>query len=233
MIEEHFITIIEVIGTFAFAVSGIRLAAYKNFDLFGAYTIGLVTAIGGGTLRDLLLDQPPFWMLNWLYLGVTGASLAIVVVFRAWLVSMNKTLFIFDTVGLALFVVIGISKTLSVGYDMWVAVIMGMITGSFGGVMRDILINEMPLFFRKDIYATACIAGGVIYWILTYLTDDVIIQQSACAVTVIALRMFAIHYNWSLPVLRYTARERLRSGNPYGDNEPPEKLADNIDRTQQ
>jgi len=198
-------------------VSGIRLAAYKNFDLFGAYTIGLVTAIGGGTLRDLLLDQPPFWMLDWMYLGVTGISLSIVIIFRAWLVSMNKTLFIFDSVGLALFVVIGITKTLSVGYPMWVAVVMGMITGSFGGVMRDILINEMPLFFRKDIYATACIAGGVVYWMLTYVTDSAIVGQSACAITVILLRMLAIHYNWSLPVLRYKGRGR--SGEPYHDYE--------------
>lgn len=221
MLEAHFITAIEVIGTFAFAISGIRLAAYKNFDLFGAYTIGLVTAIGGGTLRDLLLDLPPFWMQDWMYLGVTGLSLAIVIVFRAWLVSMNKTLFIFDTVGLALFVVIGIQKTIETGYPMWVAMVMGMITGSFGGVMRDILINEMPLFFRKDIYATACLAGGGVYWALTYVTDSAILCQSACAVAVIVLRMLAIHYNWSLPVLRYTARERTRTNtfNPYIDDD--------------
>lgn len=96
--DSSFLLIIEIIGTFAFAISGIRLAAYKNFDLFGAYTVGLVTAIGGGTLRDVLLDIPVFWMQTWVYLGVTGIALAIVVVFRKLLVSMNKTLFIFDTV---------------------------------------------------------------------------------------------------------------------------------------
>lgn len=208
MLEAHFITAIEVIGTFAFAISGIRLAAYKNFDLFGAYTIGLVTAIGGGTLRDLLLDLPPFWMQDWMYLGVTGLSLAIVIVFRAWLVSMNKTLFIFDTVGLALFVVIGIQKTIETGYPMWVAMVMGMITGSFGGVMRDILINEMPLFFRKDIYATACVAGGMAYWLAIALGRGSVEAQMICALAIIALRMCALRWNWSLPVLRYDPKRK-------------------------
>ncbi|MBD5180685.1 MAG: trimeric intracellular cation channel family protein [Bacteroidales bacterium] len=201
--DDLFLFIIEVVGTFAFAISGIRLAAYKNFDLFGAYTVGLVTAIGGGTLRDVLLDIPVFWMQTWLYLAVTGFSLILVILFRKVLVSHDTMLFIFDTVGLALFVVIGIQKTLAVGYPMWVAIAMGMITGSFGGITRDILINEEPLFFRKDIYATACIAGGVAYWLSWLLTPDPIIAQIACAVIVIALRTLALRYNWSLPVIKY------------------------------
>ncbi|MDE6402630.1 MAG: trimeric intracellular cation channel family protein [Muribaculaceae bacterium] len=201
--EDMFLFIIEVIGTIAFAISGIRLAAYKNFDLFGAYTVGLVTAIGGGTLRDLLLDIPVFWMQTWLYLAVTGISLLTVILFRKVLVSHNRMLFIFDTIGLALFVVIGIQKSLAVGYPMWVAIVMGMITGSFGGVIRDILINEEPLFFRKDIYATACLAGGFAYWLIGYATPDPIVGQIACAVTVIVLRMLALRYNLSLPVIKY------------------------------
>lgn len=201
--DSTFLLIIEIIGTFAFAISGIRLAAYKNFDLFGAYTVGLVTAIGGGTLRDVLLDIPVFWMQTWVYLGVTGISLAIVIVFRRLLVSMNKTLFIFDTVGLALFVVIGIQKTVAADFPMWVALVMGVITGSFGGVVRDILINVEPLFFRKDIYATACLAGGVVYWGADALGFTDVATQSACAATIILLRMCAIHFNWALPQLRY------------------------------
>ena len=157
--ESIFLFIIEIIGTIAFAISGIRLAAYHRFDWFGAYTVGLVTAIGGGTLRDLLLNTDVFWMQTWIYLGVTGVSLAVVILFRKLLVSNNRMLFIFDTLGLALFVVIGIQKTLAEGYPMWVAIVMGGITGSFGGVLRDILINQEPLFFRKDIYATASPIG--------------------------------------------------------------------------
>lgn len=210
--DELFLFTIEVVGTIAFAISGIRLAAAKQFDLFGAYTIGLVTAIGGGTLRDVLLDIPVFWMQTPLYLLVTGLSLLVVVVFRRTLVRFNRTLFIFDAIGLALFVVIGIQKSLMVGYPMWVAICMGMITGSFGGVLRDILINEEPLFFRKDIYATACIAGGILYWVCQLVGFNSMIQQSVCAITVIGLRMCALHFNWALPVLKYdhvTEKDKL------------------------
>ena len=195
--------IIEVIGTIAFAISGIRLAAAKEFDWFGAYTIGLVTAIGGGTLRDVLLDIPVFWMQTPLYLLVTGLSLALVIIFRKALVKFNRTLFIFDAIGLALFVVIGIQKTIDVGLPMWVAIAMGTITGSFGGVIRDILINIEPLFFRKDIYATACIAGGVAFWIIMECGGSDTLQQIMCAVVVIGLRICALKYNWALPQLKY------------------------------
>lgn len=199
--EDMFLFIIEVVGTIAFAISGIRLAAYKRFDLFGAYIIGLVTAIGGGTLRDLLLDIPVFWMQTWIYLGVTGLSLLIVLMFRRVLISYDRMLFIFDTVGLALFVVIGIQKTIAAGYPTWVAMVMGTITGSFGSVIRDILINEEPLFFRKDIYATACMAGGGAYWAAIEMNFDPIIAQSVCAAVIIVLRSLALHYNLSLPVI--------------------------------
>lgn len=212
--DNTFLLIIEIIGTFAFAISGIRLAAYKNFDLFGAYVVGLVTAIGGGTLRDLLLGIPVFWMQSASYLGVTGISLAIVIVFRKLLVSMNKTLFIFDTVGLALFVVIGLQKSIATGYPMWVAMVMGVITGSFGGIVRDILINEEPLFFRKDIYATACLAGGGVYWVCSACNATDVAAQSACAFTIIVLRMCALHYNWALPQLHYTPEQLKDSQSP-------------------
>lgn len=195
--------IIEVIGTIAFAISGIRLAAAKEFDWFGAYTIGLVTAIGGGTLRDVLLDIPVFWMQTPLYLLVTGLALALVIIFRKALVRFNRTLFIFDAIGLALFVVIGIQKTIDVGLPMWVAIGMGTITGSFGGVTRDILINIEPLFFRKDIYATACIAGGIAFWIIMECGGSDTLQQIVCAAVVIGLRICALKYNWALPQLKY------------------------------
>ena len=163
--QDTLLFIIEVIGTLAFAVSGIRLAARKHFDWFGAYTIGVVTAIGGGTIRDILLNTSPFWMESWMYLAVTGLGFIIVLMFKRVLTSDSRLLFMFDATGLALFVVTGLQKSLSCGYPMWVAVVLGMITGSFGGVLRDVLINEEPLFFRKDIYATACIGGGLAYWI--------------------------------------------------------------------
>ncbi|MDE6836025.1 MAG: trimeric intracellular cation channel family protein, partial [Muribaculaceae bacterium] len=175
-LDTTFLFIIEVIGTIAFAISGIRLAAMKHFDIFGAYIVGLVTAIGGGTLRDVLLDIPVFWLQKPWYLAMTGAALIIVIVFQKVLVSHDRLLFIFDAIGLALFVVIGIQKTLASDYPMWGAIIMGTITGAFGGVVRDILINEEPLIFRKDIYATACIAGGLVYWVIELLGGTMVFQ---------------------------------------------------------
>ena len=200
--NELFLLLIEIVGTVAFAISGIRLAAAKSFDWFGAYVVGLVTAIGGGTVRDLLLNTTPFWMVNGWYLAVTGLSLVTVLLLKKYLVKLDQTFFIFDTVGLALFVVIGIQKTLFFGYPMWVARVMGTTTGGLGGVLRDILINEEPLIFRKDVYGTACIAGGAIYWAIALVSDSVILQQSMCALTVILMRILAVRYNWSIPILR-------------------------------
>ena len=202
MMDELFIDIIEILGTAAFAISGIRLAAAKRFDWFGAYVVGLVTAIGGGTLRDVLLDLPVFWMKSSVYLVVTFISLVAVIIFRQALVKGMRTLFIFDAIGLALFVVVGVQRTIEAGLPMWVAIVMGTITGSFGGIIRDILINEQPLFFRKDIYATACLAGGVVYWLLNMLHINDIVPQIACAVAVIGLRVAAVHYGWALPILK-------------------------------
>lgn len=203
-----FLFIIEMLGTIAFAISGIRLAAAKSFDWFGAYVVGFVTAIGGGTLRDLLLGEPVFWMQSWIYLAVTFLSLVTVIIFRKALVKGFRTLFIFDAIGLALFVVVGVEKSLAVGYPMWVAIVMGIITGSFGGVIRDILINDEPLFFRKDIYATACLAGGAVYWLISLLPSvPGWIAPMACAVTVIGLRIAAVHYGWSLPLLKIDPKD--------------------------
>ena len=198
--ELTFLFIIEVIGTIAFAISGIRMAAAKHFDWFGAYTVGLVTAIGGGTLRDILLGIPVFWMLTWWYLAVTGLSLFIVIAFKKILVK-TQILFIFDTIGLGLFVVIGIQKTIAADYPFWVAVIMGVITGALGGVIRDILVNNEPLLFQKDIYATACFAGGIVYWIMSLTGASQLAQGLACAAVVILIRILAVRFSWSLPVL--------------------------------
>lgn len=199
--EITFLLIVEIIGTLAFAISGIRLAALKKFDWFGAFIVGLVTAIGGGTIRDLFLSTTPFWMLNYWYLIVTAIALGLVIIFKRYLVRLDHTFFIFDTIGLALFVVIGIQKSLDFGFPMWVAIIMGTITGAFGGVLRDILINEEPLIFRKEVYATACLAGGLSYWLISHLGGSIVVQQISCAAFIIIVRVLSVIYNWSLPVL--------------------------------
>ena len=195
-------TILEIVGTLAFAISGIRLAAAKRFDWFGAYAVGLVTAIGGGTTRDLFLNATPFWMINGSYLTVTAVALVFVIIFKQYLVKLENTFFIFDTIGLALFVVVGVEKTLMFGFRFWVAIVMGTITGSVGSIIRDILINEEPLLFRKDIYALACVAGGFMFYLGDQLEFSSITNQSICGVSVVAVRLLAVKFHWSLPGLK-------------------------------
>lgn len=197
-----FLTLIDYLGTFAFAISGIRLASAKKFDWFGAYVIGLVTAIGGGTTRDLLLGITPFWMLQPSYLIITGIALLTVILFGKYLIRINNTFFIFDSIGLGLFVVVGIGRSLDAGLPYWVAIVMGMITGSTGGIIRDILINEVPLIFRKDIYALACVIGGIVLFFCDQTTLAPQVSQTIAILSIILIRVLAVKYHWSLPVLK-------------------------------
>ena len=197
-----FIDLIDYLGTYAFAISGIRLASAKKFDWFGAYVVGLVTAIGGGTIRDLLLNVTPFWMLQPSYLIVTGIALVSVILFGKYLIRLNNTFFIFDAIGLGLFVVVGIEKSIAAHFPFWVVILMGMITGSAGGVIRDMLINEVPLIFRKDIYALACVVGGIVYYICFKLEVLPFITQIASAFSIILTRLLAVKYHISVPVLK-------------------------------
>lgn len=193
--------VFDALGTFAFAVSGIRLASAKNFDWFGAYVVGFVTAIGGGTVRDILLDVTPFWMQDPAYLIMTGIALIAALIFKNGLFSWGKTLFLFDAVGLGLFTIVGLEKSLGAGFPFWVCIIMGTITGSLGGVLRDVLINEIPLLFRKDIYALACIAGGIVYFAGLALGISQGWLFSIAAVAVILIRILAVRYHIQLPQL--------------------------------
>ncbi|MCD7977568.1 MAG: trimeric intracellular cation channel family protein [Tannerellaceae bacterium] len=197
-----FITLCDYIGTFAFAISGIRLASAKQFDWFGAYVVGLITAVGGGTVRDMLLNATPFWMEQPSYFIVSGFALLFVLIFRRYVIHLNNTFFIFDAIGLGLFVIVGIVKTLSFGFPMWVAIVMGTITGSFGGMIRDIIINEVPLVFRKDIYALACVMGGIAYMICLQTELPSALSQFIAAATVFVVRILAVKYHISVPVLK-------------------------------
>lgn len=197
-----FVQVLDFIGTLAFAISGIRLASAKRFDLFGAYVVGVTTAIGGGTMRDLLLSQPPFWMTNPFYLICSALALVWVIVFRKWLVRQNNTWFLFDTIGLALFTVTGVEKTLAAGFPFWTAIIMGTLTGAGGGVLRDVFINEVPLIFRKEIYALACVVGGLAYYICDKMHMSNISAGLVCGAFVMLARFLAVKYKLQLPVLK-------------------------------
>ena len=194
--------VIEFLGTFAFAISGIRSASSKNFDWFGGYVVGLATAIGGGTIRDVMLGQVPFWMTNSIYLICTGAALLTFVMLKKLFTRLSKTWALFDTLGLALFTIAGIQKTLEAGFPFWVAIIMGCITGAAGGVMRDVFVNETPLIFRKEIYAIASIIGGLVYQLCYMLNLSVEVAVVSTFVTVVVVRMLAVKYRISLPVLK-------------------------------
>lgn len=197
-----FTTALDLLGTFAFAISGIRLASGKNIDWFGAYIVGLVTAIGGGTTRDLLLDVTPFWMLDAKYFITTGIALLATLLFRARLFRWGNTLFLFDAIGLGLFTIVGISKSLDAGLPFWGCIMMGAITGTLGGVFRDVLINEVPLIFRKDIYALACIAGGIVYFICSLFEFSTPVSELIAALTVILIRIIAVKFHIQLPILK-------------------------------
>lgn len=197
-----FVQIIEFLGTFAFAISGIRLASAKRFDWFGAYVVGVATAVGGGTFRDMMLGTTPFWMTDPVYLLCSGLALLCVILFSKFLIRLNNTFFLFDAIGLALFVVVGIQKTLDFGFPLWVAIIMGTMTGAAGGVIRDVFINEIPLIFRKEIYAMACVIGGIVFGICMFFDLNIFITHILCGTSVFLTRILSVKYHICLPTLK-------------------------------
>ena len=194
--------IIEVLGTFTFVVSGIRQASAKHFDWFGGFVCGIAVAIGGGTIRDVMLGVTPFWMTSSLYMSCAVLALLFTVVFSRSLKKLDIAWFVFDTLGLGLFTVAGIQKTLECGHPFWVAIIMGCITGSAGGVMRDVFLNNIPVIFQKEIYATACVAGGFIYWGLALLNLSVTWMAAITFVVVCSIRFLAVKYHITFPTLK-------------------------------
>lgn len=194
--------IIEFIGTFAFAISGIRMAAAKHFDWFGGFVCGFAVAIGGGTIRDVMLGVTPFWMTSSIYFTCTIIALLVGILFSKKLSRMENAWLITDTLGLAMFTIAGLQKTLQYDHPFWVAIVMGCITGVAGGVIRDVLLNQEPIIFQKDIYAMASIAGGLIYWLLAALGINIGITSIVTFFVICLVRYVAVRYHISLPLLR-------------------------------
>ena len=194
---------IEFLGTFAFAISGIRHAAAKQFDWFGAYVCGAAVAIGGGTIRDVMLGVTPFWMTSPSYLLCTALALAVVIMFGRWMEWLSNAWFVFDTLGLGLFTVAGLQKSLDCGQPYWVAIVMGCITGAVGGVIRDVLLNNEPVIFRKEIYAMASVAGGLTYWAVVALAVPVAAASVSGFAVVVAIRFLAVRFHISLPQMKH------------------------------
>jgi uncharacterized membrane protein YeiH len=194
--------IIEFLGTFAFAISGIRHAAAKHYDWFGGYVCGIAVAIGGGTIRDVMLGVTPFWMTNPFYMICTALALLFVIMFAKHMEGLRNTWFVFDTLGLALFTIAGIQKSLMLGQPYWVAIIMGCITGSAGGVIRDVLLNNEPVIFHREIYAMAAVLGGVTYWFLDFIVAPIEVTVIASFLVTCLIRFLAVRYHLSLPILK-------------------------------
>jgi uncharacterized membrane protein YeiH len=161
-----------------------------------------VTSYDGDTMVDVLLDVTPVWMTDPMYLLCTAFSLFWVIAFSKYLIHLNNTFFIFDTIGLALFTVVGFEKAISLGHPFWVAIIMGSMTGAAGGMLRDVFINEVPLIFRKEIYAMACVIGGLAYWCCMLAELDPLLCQVICGVVVFLARTLSVKYNICLPILK-------------------------------
>jgi len=196
------IYLLDLIGTLVFAISGALTAMSKKFDIFGAAVIAFVTAVGGGTLRDLLIGSTPVgWMLDLHYLLMIGLAIALSFFFRQSIQKLRRTLFLFDTIGIGLFTILGLQKTLVLGISPVIAVMMGTVSAVFGGVIRDILCNEVPLIFRKEIYATACIAGACLFLVLQKLNLAYYWTVLITVFFIIILRTYSVKKHWSLPIL--------------------------------
>ena len=200
--DELLRQVIEFLGTFAFAISGIRHAAAKHFDWFGGYVCGIAVAIGGGTIRDVMLGVTPFWMTNPIYIICTALALIFVIIFAKHMEGLRNTWFVFDTLGLALFTIAGIQKSLILEQPYWVAIIMGCITCSAGGIIRDVLLNNEPVIFQREIYAMAAVLGGIVYWALDIFGCPVEVTVIASFTTTCLMRFLAVRYHLSLPILK-------------------------------
>lgn len=197
------IYVLDILGTFAFAISGALVASDKDFDLFGVLIIAFVTAVGGGMLRDVLINAHP---INWIgdlnYLYTIFAAVIFTMLFKSKIAYLSKTMFLFDTVGLSVFTLLGLEKGLSYNLHPIIALIMGMISAVFGGVLRDVLTNKIPLIFHKEIYASACLAGGITYLILNeFGVQENIIFVIAASVIVI-IRVIAVKFKFQLPIIK-------------------------------
>lgn len=204
----NFLYIIDILGTFAFAVAGAFSAMEKKLDPFGVLVLAFVTAIGGGTLRDILIGNLPVaWLSNETATIVIFGSAIAAMFFSRYLKHFTTTLFLFDALGLGLFTIIGLEMGLSKGFSAGICIALGTITACFGGVIRDVFLNNVPLLFRKEIYAMACIAGSLLYFLLQYVRVEANFSRIICIIAIFTIRVLAFRFKLSLPAF-YTERNK-------------------------
>lgn len=197
---ESFTDIVDILGTISFAISGVLTAIKKKMDVFGILIIAAVTSVGGGTIRDLLIGKTPVtWMLNSTFTYVIIVTTIFAIIFRKWLKYLRTSLFLFDTIGIAMYTIAGVEIGLKINLNPFICVALGTITACFGGVIRDILCTEIPIIFRKEIYASACIAGGVMYVLLSHSALGPSMVAVLAGSTIIIIRTLAVKFSLSLP----------------------------------
>lgn len=195
----NWIHFVDIFGTGIFAISGVMTAIQKKFDLVGTLIIGFVTAIGGGTLRDILLGETPVgWLQDRSYFVVIFVGYLVAYLFREQALKYKKSMFLFDTIGIGLFTILGIQKSAAAGLQVEYCLILGVVSACFGGVIRDVLTNEVPLIFRREVYALACFAGGVVYIILERVNTMDNVNIILSMFTVMVIRYFAVKRGWSM-----------------------------------
>jgi uncharacterized membrane protein YeiH len=198
--KEELLSLIDILGTITFAISGVFAAMQKRLDLFGILIIAFITAIGGGTLRDMLIgDLPVSWMRGIATPLLILVSAVAAILFRKIIGNFQQTLFIFDSLGLGFFTVLGIQKGITFGFSPGICIAIGTISGCFGGVIRDTLLNNIPLIFRKEVYATACILGGLIYFLLLKLNFNKNWLDVVVMAIVFLVRFLAVRYKLRIP----------------------------------
>ena len=198
--------ILDLLGTISFAVSGALIAMNKKFDPFGVFIIAFVTAVGGGTLRDILIgNEPVGWMQQTYYVYTILITVILTIIFRKKIRHLSKSMFLFDAIGLGIFTIIGTEMGIQANFRPIISIALGTMSAAFGGVIRDILCNQVPVIFRKEIYATAAIVGAFTYILLHKLgVNSSIIYVSTTSI-VIVIRLVAVKFHLSLPTF-YTEK---------------------------
>ena len=196
--------LLDIIGTMAFAMSGALTAMNKKMDPFGVFIIAFVTAVGGGTLRDIMIGRTPVgWMLDLKYVYVIIIGFLLAIIFRKKFDKLRTSLFLFDTIGLGVFTLIGLEKGINIGLHPAICVALGTMTACFGGVIRDILCTEIPVIFRREIYATICILGGIVFFILREFDLNKDVLYLTTSLIIISVRLMAVKFKWYLPTLEH------------------------------
>jgi uncharacterized membrane protein YeiH len=196
--------LLDIIGTMAFAMSGALTAMNKKLDPFGVFIIAFVTAVGGGTLRDVMIGRTPVgWMQDLTYVYVIILGFILTILFRKRLDKLRTSLALFDTIGLGVFTLIGIQKGIDYHLHPTICIALGTMTACFGGVIRDILCTEIPVIFRREIYATICILGGIVFFILRRMNLENDVLYLVTSSVIIAVRVLAVKYKWHLSPIEH------------------------------